>query len=314
MITMVGTGGKVTELSGVSDMPASLSGTIIIESATRPELKRLADAYALNYGNLCDALDINEAPRLEHRDDYDYLYLRLPNISNSHDVIQPTRPLLAIYNRHVLLLIASSKFTPIFPSKSFASDLADMPSVSDRLVYFLAHVIDSFGYHIKIQTDAIHNVVVKMQARKLENEDFVSFVMIEEQINSFTSALTPLIPLFNRLQADRSLHLSAAANDMLIDIILATQQSISICDANAKRITSIRDAYTTLSNDSLNRIMKTLTIATVLIAAPNLIFSMYGMNIRLPLQHEDASFVAVLILAAIILALFIVWGKRRRLF
>ena len=77
MITMVGTGGKVTELSGVSDMPASLSGTIIIESATRPELKRLADAYALNYGNLCDALDINEAPRLEHRDDYDYLYEKI---------------------------------------------------------------------------------------------------------------------------------------------------------------------------------------------------------------------------------------------
>lgn len=314
MITMVGNTGKVTELSGVSDMPASLSGTIIIESATRPELKRLAEAYNLDYGNLCDALDINEAPRLEHRDDYDYLYFRLPNLSNSHDAIQPTRPLLAVYNRHVLLLIAGSKFTPILPSKSFANDLASMPAVSDRLIYILAHAIDTFGYHIKIQTDAIHNIVVKMQARKLENEDFVSFVMIEEQINSFTSALTPLIPLFNRLQADRSLHLSAAANDMLIDIILAAQQSISICDANAKRIASIRDAYTTLSNDSLNRIMKTLTIATVLIAAPNLIFSMYGMNIRLPLQHEDASFIVVIVLAIAMLALFIIWGKRRRLF
>ena len=314
MITMVGDNGKVVELSGVSDMPTSLSGTVIIESATKPELRRLADTYSLNYGNLCDALDINEAPRLEHRDDYDYLYLRLPNISNSHDVVQPTRPLLAVYNRRVLLLVANSKFMPILPSKSFADDLANMPTVSDRLVYFLAHIIDSFGYHIKIQTDAIHNVVVKMQARKLENEDFVNFVMIEEQINSFISALTPLIPLFNRLQADRSLRLSTTTNDMLVDIILATQQSINICEANAKRIISIRDAYTTLSNDSLNRIMKTLTIATVLIAAPNLVFSMYGMNIHLPLQHEDISFIVVLVLAIVILALFIIWGKRRRLF
>ena len=111
-------------------------------------------------------------------------------------------------------------------------------------------------------------------------------------------------------QAESARDAAVAAKNSAV----AAQQSISICDANAKRITSIRDAYTTLSNDSLNRIMKTLTIATVLIAAPNLIFSMYGMNIRLPLQHEDASFVAVLILAAIILALFIIWGKRRRLF
>ena len=60
--------------------------------------------------------------------------------------------------------------------------------------------------------------------------------------------------------------------------------------------------------------MKTLTIATLLLAAPNLIFSMYGMNVKLPLQHSDVSFLATLALAVIVVILFIIWGKKRRLF
>ena len=73
MITMVGKNSKSHELPGVDAMPARINGTIFIESTTKTELKRLADKYHLDYGNLCDALDVNEAPRLERRDNFDYL-------------------------------------------------------------------------------------------------------------------------------------------------------------------------------------------------------------------------------------------------
>ena len=313
MIMLVGKDGQIIELDGVNAMPERPTGPIIIESTTHADLRRLAEKFSLDYGNLSDALDINEAPRLEHRNNYDYLYLRLPSAKGNRNVAVATRPLLLVYNSHTLMLISGYKLQPVLDA-SLIHDLSRIPSSTEELVYVLARIINAFEYHIKIQTDAIHNVVVKMQKHRLQNEDFANFVMIEEQINNFISALTPLIPLFNRLQTDRSLHLSVAANDMLTDVILAAQQSISICDANTKRITNIRDAYTTLSNDSLNRVMKTLTIATLLIAAPNLVFSMYGMNIRLPMQHDDIGFLMVMLLAILLVIIFIIWGKKHRLF
>ena len=316
MITLVGNNhngsSHIVELSGVTDMPTHLSGIAILESATHPELRRLADKYELDYGNLSDALDINETPRLEHRDNYDYLYLRLPS-PNSRDITQITRPVLAVYNSKVLFIITGAKSLASNGDQMLA-DLATIPTIIDALVYVLARIIDSFDQQIKKQTDAIRNIVVRLQRGRLQSETTTSFILIEDQINTFASALTPLVPLLNRLQADRSLRLSTATNDMLTDVILATQQSISICDANAKRITSINNAYTAMSSDSLNRVMKTLTIATLLIAVPNLVFSMYGMNIRLPMQYTDATFALVMILALVIVILFIIWGKKRRLF
>lgn len=311
---MVGKSGRVTEVPGVSAMPVRLNGIAIIESTTHPELQRLADKYKLDIGNLTDALDINEAPRLEHRDNYDYLFVRLPNPRRSVEVSQTTQPLLLVYNDHVLLVITGAKMSPIIENTSLVDDLSSASTITDALLCVLFQVVASFDFHIKKQTDTIHGLVNKIQKHRIENEDYVNLILIEDQINNFTSSLTPLVPLFNRLQADRDLRLSASTNDMLTDIILATQQSISVCDANAKRIASIRDAYTTISSDSLNRVMKTLTIATLLIAAPNLVFSMFGMNIHLPVLHSDVDFFLVLTLAIIITIIIIIWGRKKRMF
>lgn len=314
MITLVGKSSKIIELPGVDAMPTRLAGTIFIESASKPELHRLANHYGLDYGNLCDALDLNESPRLERRDNFDYLYFRVPNPHNVHDVAQATQPVLAVYNSHVLIIISGNKFLPLITSDTMTTDIANTTSTIAALMYILEKVTTSFENRIKIQTDAIRSTVVKMQNHKLDNGHFVDFIMLEDHINNFISALSPLVPLLNRLQTDRNLHLSIATADKLVDIILAIQQLVNTCTANAQRIASIRDAYTTLSNDSLNRVMKTLTIATLLIAAPNLVFSMYGMNINLPMQYTDISFLLVMALALIVVVLFIIWGKKRHLF
>ena len=202
MIMLVGKDGQIIELDGVSAMPERPAGPIIIESTTHADLRRLAEKFSLDYGNLSDALDINEAPRLEHRNNYDYLYLRLPSAKGNRNVAVATRPLLLVYNSRTLMLISGYKLQPVLDA-SLIHDLSRIPSSTEALVYVLARIINAFEYHIKIQTDAIHNVVVKMQKHRLQNEDFANFVMIEEQINNFISALTPLIPLFNRLQTDQ---------------------------------------------------------------------------------------------------------------
>ncbi|MDO4271704.1 MAG: magnesium transporter CorA family protein [Candidatus Saccharibacteria bacterium] len=311
---MVGKSGRVTELPGVTAMPTRLSGAVIIESATKAELQRLADKYQLDYGNLCDTLDINEAPRLEHRGDFNYLYLRTAN-DQTREASHITKPLLIIYNHHVLLVISSNKLlVNNSHSSNLVDDLSQTGTTATALLHVIAQAVNSYDGHIKSQIDTIHSFVKKIQSHRLENEDFINLILLEDQLNNFTSALTPLVPLFNRLQADKELPLTTDDSDLLTDIILATEQSIRLCDANTKRLASIRDAYTTMSNNSLNRIMKTLTIATLLIAAPNMVFSMYGMNIRLPMQHLDISFIVVILLAVIITILVVIWGRRSRLF
>lgn len=314
MITVIDKKTKTVQIESIRDIEADLHGVIIVEAPIKQELAQLAAKLNLDYGNLCDALDVNEAPRLEHKLNYDYLYLRAPvaKVKRNSELI--TKPMLAVYNNHLLVVVSAEKLVPILAGDTPLERLIWFGGTTSALIAVLSKVIESYDYHIKEQTDAIHNVANKLQKHKLSGEDFGNFVRLEDQINSFISALTPLTPLFNRLATSHDLSLTPEEADLLQDVVLATQQSASICDANCKRLASIRDAYITISNNSLNSTMKTLTAATLLIAAPNLIFSMYGMNIALPMQRDNSSFPMVVILAILAIILIVIWAKRRKLF
>ena len=124
-----------------------------------------------------------------------------------------------------------------------------------------------------------------------------------------------MVPVINRLPLSvKNDNIAKSDQDLFDDAALAAQQSINMCQANSNRISNIRGAYETMSNNSLNHTMKTLTIATLLIAAPNLIFSMYGMNIHLPMQWNEFGFGIVVGLAITAIVIVVLWAKKRKLF
>ena len=72
---------------------------------------------------------------------------------------------------------------------------------------------------------------------------------------------------------------------------------------------NIRESYSTIVTNNLNRIIRLLTALTVIIAIPTMVFSFFGMNVALPgAEAAGASFwilsgtglVAVLLLATFI--------------
>jgi magnesium transporter len=128
------------------------------------------------------------------------------------------------------------------------------------------------------------------------------------------SALIPTNATLRRLLLGRYMPLFEEDQDIVEDLLLNNEQSIEACNSNLKSVANIRDAYSSISANNLNRTIKILTIATVMIAIPNLFFSMYGMNIDLPFQHHP-SFFPVLIIFNVLLLLGIVrYGRRNRIF
>jgi magnesium transporter len=60
--------------------------------------------------------------------------------------------------------------------------------------------------------------------------------------------------------------------------------------------------------------MKLLTAATVIIALPNLFYSMYGMNVKLPLQHEPWIYWVLNGFAASLIIFVVTFARRKRVF
>jgi magnesium transporter len=281
----------------------------VVESPTNDELAALADKLHLELGDLNDVLDPNESPRLDHDAHHGYLYVRSPHVHI--DASTTTQPLLMIYGAENLVTVFASR--PDFLNKLLdASSDFTTHSPQSIMLKLLEQISADYDIYIKGQSDLIKKIIDRMRAHKLESEDFVRFVLIEDQINTFLSALTPMVPLLHRVATSRHLTLTDNERDRLEDITLAIEQSIHICNANSSRITSVREAYATLSNNSLNRTMKVLTAATLFITLPNVVFGMYGMNIDLPIQKEPLAFIIIIgatVTAVVAIAILARWRR-----
>jgi magnesium transporter len=112
----------------------------------------------------------------------------------------------------------------------------------------------------------------------------------------------------------RYMPLFAEDQDIVEDLLLNNEQSIEACNSNMQSIIHIREAYTSISSNNLNRTMKILTAATVLIALPNVFYSMYGMNVHLPLQWEPWFYWALNGIVLICIVGVYTFARRKRIF
>jgi magnesium transporter len=94
------------------------------------------------------------------------------------------------------------------------------------------------------------------------------------------------------------------------------QQALETATIHANILNGTLDTFASLINNNLNNVMKYLTAATIMLAAPTLIASIYGMNIALPFNSNAHAFSIVMgisgLLTAAIGTVFIVLSKARK--
>lgn len=130
-------------------------------------------------------------------------------------------------------------------------------------------IVDQYEQFINNISHQIKLIRSQLRKQKVENQDFINFILIEDELNEFLSALTPATAILRRLLLGRHVSLHAGDKDLIEDLILNNEQLIEGGRSSVKSIVNIREAYSTIASTNLNRTMKILTAATVLIALPN---------------------------------------------
>lgn len=99
--------------------------------------------------------------------------------------------------------------------------------------------------------------------------------------------------------------------DIFNDAQIELQQAYDTADMQRQILTSTMDAYASVISNNLNISMRKLTIFTVLLAVPTLIFSLWGINTGVPFGGEVSGFWFVLglsVLAIIITVILLFFG------
>jgi magnesium transporter len=297
---------QVQELSGYKR-----GSWVHVEAPTDDELEQLVEKFNLDPGILGDALDEDEMPRLEKEGDDSYIFVRYAYKNAEAELV--TMPLLFVFSDDLVITISLVPMPVV--DKFLTSKIEFATTQRAKLVLQILHeIVEQYDNFINGTSKQIKLIRSRLRGHEISNQDFIDFVLIEDELNEFLAALMPTNATLRRLLRGRYIPLFEEDQDLIEDLLLNNEQSIEACSSNIKSIVNIREAYSSISSNNLNRTMKILTGATVLITLPNVLFGMYGMNISLPFQHEPWAYAFVALTSAFILLIAFIVGRAKRIF
>jgi magnesium transporter len=281
-----------------------------VESPTKAEIESLVRQFKLEPGYLEDALDEDEMPRLEKDGDQSYIFVRFAYKNKEGELA--TVPLLFIFGEQILITVSLVRVPQL---DTFLRGKVEYATTqrAKLVLQLLQQIGEQYDGYINGTSKQIKLIRSRLRGHEISNQDFIDFVMIEDELNEFLASLMPTNATLRRLLLGRYMPLFEEDQDIVEDLLLNNEQSIEACNSNIKSIINIREAYSSISSNNLNHTMKILTVATVMIAFPNLFFGMYGMNVDLPFQHDWWAYGIVTGFGIILTILFYILARRRRL-
>lgn len=280
------------------------------EAPTEEEFQQLVERFNLEPGYLEDALDEDEMPRLEREEDKSYIFVRFPYRTPEGDM--DTAPLLIMFDAEVVLTISPFHLPAVDALLRRRTAFATTQRAK-LILLILSHISEQYENSISLTSRKIKAIRTRLRNQGITNQDLIDFVVLEDELNEFLASLLPTNATLRRLLVGRYIPLFDEDQDIVEDLLLNNEQSIEAIRANLRSITNIRDAYTTISSNNLNQTITILTLATILVALPNVFFGMYGMNIKLPFQDASWAYEAVIGVNVVLITAIIVYVRKKHL-
>jgi len=283
---------------------------VYVEQPTEAEIAELSKRFKLEPGYLEDALDEDEQPRLEREGEQSYIFVRFAFRAPSGDI--ETAPLLIMFDAEHVLTV-SPNHLPAFDWLMSGRTAYATTQRAKLILLILTHISDQYDVFIGQTTRKIKAIRTRLRSQGITNRDLIDFVTIEDELNEFLASLLPTNATLRRLLVGRHIPLFEEDQDIVEDLLLNNEQSIEGIRSNLRSISNIRDAYTAISSNNLNQTITLLTLATILIALPNVFFGMYGMNVKLPYQHASWAFPAIVTVNILLIAVIVTVARRKKI-
>jgi len=166
------------------------------ESPSQEEIAYLVDTFSLIPGHLEDALDEDEAPRLEMEGKQMYVYTRFAVRERDGDF--ETVPLLIIMLDEAIITVTSRRIAALEPLTSGKVTLNTLEHTR-LILLILQRITEQYDALIDKTSRNIKAVRQRLRTHAVTNQDFVDFVMIEDELNEFLTALQPNNAVLRRL-------------------------------------------------------------------------------------------------------------------
>jgi magnesium transporter len=262
------------------------------------DLSSLAKKFKLRTDLLIDGLDVYENPRIEQEKGNIYIFLRAPISENTiYPKIEQesSESFLLVLTKDNVITVSKTDLEIFRILENSKSLLTNDRSLTTLLI--LSYISRTFGNSVREIMKTVKKD--KTNISHYNEKDLFKLVIKEDAINDYLSSFSPLIDINKQVVSIKALRFPEEEKEFIEDLAIDLNQTLNTCKSALKNISNMRDYYTATLTNKLNKTITILTFFTVFLTIPTIIFSLYGMNIALPLQQHPLVF--ELIISGIVL-------------
>ncbi len=146
--------------------------------------------------------------------------------------------------------------------------------------------------------------------KTMNNRELMKMLGLEKSLVYFSTSLKGLESTASRIGSGRMMELYEDDHELLDDVIIEIRQAAEMCTIYSNILNGITDTFSSVISNNLNITMRTLTIITLVLAIPTIVFSFYGMNVEmLPLIGSPWFAVGIAAVLCLIAAIILRSGR-----
>ncbi len=271
------------------------------------ELSLLIKDFSLDTDLIDDARDFFEVPRLERSQGATYFFTRYPFLDKGEE--SDTAPLLIVMGESFVLTLAVREVPPF--NKLLNSQAMVVTTQKTKLFILIMGVITSaFDTELVKLRKTVHKD--RSRLRNIGTKEIERLVQYETRLNAMVDALVPTNEWLQQIPSGNHMQLYNEDLEMMNDLVIANSQVVNSARTILKTIQNIRSGVEAIMTSRVNNSLRILTALTILLMVPQVISSLYGMNLTLPLADWPYTFFVILgINVAILMILWTIFRKKR---
>lgn len=147
------------------------------------------------------------------------------------------------------------------------------------LLLLLLRISQRFLIYLR-QIDRISSRTERTLHQSMKNKELIQMLGIEKSLVYFSTSLKTDEVTLNKIMRGKFIKLYEEDQELLEDVLIEIHQAIEMCNIYSNILSGTMDAFASVISNNLNIVMKVLTVITIVMAIPNIIFSFYGMNVK----------------------------------
>ncbi len=260
---------------------------ISVIDPTAQEIQQLIETYGLDSGFVRSSLDEEESSRIEREDDQTLIIVdtAMSEIQTEETILFFTMPLGIIITENYVFTITLKENRVLYDMANGVVRGVQTRMKTRFVMQLLLRITAIYLAYLK-QIDKTSYVMEQKLSGAMKNKELVQMLELEKSLVYFSTSLKANEVTIEKLLRGRTIKLYDEDQDLLEDVLIEVRQAIEMSNIYSGILSSMVEAFASVINNNMSIVMWRLTVVTIIMAIPTMIFSFYGMNtMDLPLPY-----------------------------